>query len=212
MVENITSVIDENADTIQDAGGQIMDMVADAMGDNRSMRTVLQSKTVEAANGAKTSSYSSYYKVGQYLAQGVASGIRSGDWISRAMVDAINAALAAAKRAAGIRSPSRLFHDEVGAYLAQGVGGGFTDEMKNVNVLIAKSVAESVPTLDVSRQRSQWQTLAANESADSQQAQAVVNAQQYITFESTMQAPDEIARAIRKNNTHGLAAARRPRA
>lgn len=84
--------------------------------------------------------YSLGYGVGNNLSLGMEAGIRQGaENIKNAAVAGVQAALNAAKKEAGIKSPSRLFRDEVGRYLALGMGVGFernipvkqmTDSMK----------------------------------------------------------------------------------
>lgn len=70
-----------------------------------------------------------WYAVGYQISAGIASGVRGGSsLISSAAVSAARSALSAAKRALGVRSPSRVFRDQVGrmipAGMAQGIAAG----------------------------------------------------------------------------------------
>lgn len=191
-----------------------------------------QTVVSKATSAARKQGLSGGIGVGQNIVAGMASGALSKSGVLNAALAAIiAAALAAARRAAGIASPSRLFHDEVGRYLALGVQSGFTDTMaQSVLPAIGRSVqsgaAAGLQSLDPSLLQNVQQALGAklavpitarlgiagpgsalpggiaNDSAQT------VNVTQNIAFSSTMQAPDEIARAIRRQTTYGLAAAR----
>jgi hypothetical protein len=198
--------------------------------------TVAAQRVVNTASGAaKTAGYAGGIGVGQGMVNGIIAGASSrGGALNAALMRIVRNALAAAKRAAGISSPSALFRDEVGRYLALGVQTGFTDTMsQTVLPAIGQSVASGATTgrqalsgsLLASVQRSfspqltlpdvsRVATAAVNGSAAKTGAAAVsggdsiANVTQNITFEAASQAPDELARAIRRQTTYGLAAAR----
>lgn len=79
--------------------------------------------------------------VGQQAAQGLAIGFQSQqESVTSAIVGVLNKAVAAAKDAMQIRSPSRKWA-EIGSFMAAGLGDGFTAKMRTV----AKDVTGSIP-------------------------------------------------------------------
>ena len=81
------------------------------------------------ASGA-SGQVSSFSSIGANMAAGLASGILSGvQSVVSAAVSIAQSAVAAAKSAAGIHSPSRVFRDEVGRYMVEGMAEGITDDM-----------------------------------------------------------------------------------
>ena len=173
--------------------------------------------------------------VGQSIVAGMAAGAsgQSG-LLSAALTRIIHAALAAARRAAGITSPSRLFRDEVGRYLTLGVQDGFTDTMAQsvlpamnisltqtaaagrqaLNGTLLAAIGQSVTEKISLPVFSQAGTAALNASAaqgayeTARPSDTVYHVTQNVTFSSPMQAPDEVARAMRRQAAYGLAAAR----
>ena len=158
--------------------------------------------------------------------------------LNAALTKIIKDALAAAKLAAEVNSPSKLFGREVGSPIVEGIEFGILKRMPKLIEVIDGSIKESAAAgnaalalgagkannttpgfgsaisensnaLQSLRERSAWQTIVANEAANTPPVSAPVDARQYITFESTMQAPDEVARAIRRTNTFGLAGSRK---
>lgn len=80
------------------------------------------------------SGYSQMYSAGAYLTQGVASGMQSAmGSVQAAASQIIQIANSAAKAAAEIHSPSRLFRDEVGYMLSAGIAVGIKDGAKLVD-------------------------------------------------------------------------------
>lgn len=78
-----------------------------------------------------------FIPIGADIAEGIAAGITSGtSSVTSAIVALANAAVAAAKDALDIHSPSRVFADEVGAMAMAGFGEGVTDEAKNQGRII----------------------------------------------------------------------------
>lgn len=85
-------------------------------------------------NALKSSMQStSWYSVGSNICSGIASGINAGwSWLTSRVSSLASSLLSAAKRALGIRSPSRVFRDEVGQYVSLGMAEGITDTEANV--------------------------------------------------------------------------------
>lgn len=89
----------------------------------------------EQADKAKTE----FKKVGGNITEGIAEGSDEKTWtLETAMENVINAGLKAAKAAAGIQSPSRLFRDEIGKYIGEGVGVGVLDSIPIVKKDVQK--------------------------------------------------------------------------
>lgn len=84
---------------------------------------------IKDIDAAQRGAYESGKSVGWNISQGIAAGIASGAVsINPAIVGAVNDAVAAGKRAAGIHSPSKLFAETIGAPITQGIALGITSE------------------------------------------------------------------------------------
>lgn len=104
----------------------------------------IQSSVMGKWNALKSSMQStSWYSVGSNICSGIASGINAGwSWLSSTVSNLARNLLSAAKRALGIRSPSRVFRDEVGENIGLGIAEGVTDTKANVLEAVS-SVAQS---------------------------------------------------------------------
>lgn len=219
------------------SGGQWADRMAAGIKASKSVAAAAKSAAGSAAQAARAAARTGGIAVGQSLVDGMAQGAsgRSGA-LSAALARIVREALAAAKNAAGIASPSKLFRDEVGRYLALGVQTGFEDAMAaSVLPAVSKNVVrsalagqaalrgtllgtvEGLPTTDAALPTLAQAGAAAAQGAAFEAARgtaaqsagdSVVNVTQTITFQAPMQAPDEVARAIRRQATWGLAGAR----
>lgn len=211
-------------------GGKWADTVAAGIGASRAPANAARNSVTVAANGAKAAAGAGGAAVGRNLVAGMASGaLAESGTLNAALARVVQAAVDAAKRAAGISSPSRLFRDEVGRYLALGLQSGFETAMdESVLPGVAKSVGRSaqqaraaLPAADgwaqptelaalSGRAAAQWAApaAAATQPTTALAGEPVVQLTQHITFAAAMQAPDEIARAIRRQTTYGLAGSR----
>jgi tape measure domain-containing protein len=222
---------------IAGAGSAIIDQFANGMEDNDSINGVIKNKVLSSLSSARTGTRQPAYSLGQYLVSGIAAGASSkSSFLNATLTKIIKDAVAAAKKAAGVNSPSRLFRDQVGIPIAEGIEVGITSRMTGVLAAISKSVAESAQAgkaaLDntlLGRVQSiagigyaypsagamsagimRGSALMAYGSAGTPgSAETTVYAPQTINFNREMQAPDEIARSIRRQTTYGLAGARR---
>ena len=80
-------------------------------------------------------------QLGTELAKGIGDGIDAGTWyVEQAARDVVNAAVAAARKAGKIESPSKLMRDEVGQYLGEGVGVGFESAIKKLSNTVGASI------------------------------------------------------------------------
>ena len=215
-------------------GGKWADTVAVGISASRAPANAARNSVTAAANGAKAAASAGGASVGRNLVAGMASGaLAESGTLNAAIARVVQAALEAAKRAAGINSPSRLFRDEVGRYLALGLQNGFETAMEgSVLPAVAKGVNRSAqqarealpPIAQASgglaqpaaltalsqRAAAQWAAPAAAmaQPLTTVTGEPTVQLTQNITFTAAMQAPDEIARAIRRQTTYGLAGSR----
>ena len=209
LVTDVTGAIEAGKPALTAAGSSAIGAVAAGISGNDDARTALLAKVRSVTSGASAAASSGGNSIGRYIALGIAAGINANSYaIQNAAAQAIQAALTAARRAGIIRSPSVLFRDKVGRYLAEGIGVGFTDAMDGVNADMANSLTANVDTLRGLHERSVWPVLSSDDASGSAPvASGAVT--QYITFESTMQAPDEIARRLYREARAGLAGARK---
>lgn len=90
------------------------------------------------------------YSIGVNIVEGLWNGITSmGSWIADKVKGFFTGIVDGAKKALGIRSPSRVFRDQVGAMMAQGVGVGFEDEVKGIERSIDKRLSDMVSSFNV---------------------------------------------------------------
>ena len=83
----------------------------------------------EQADAAKEE----FEKVGGNITEGIAKGAEEKEWtLTGAMKSLVSKAVAAAKKAAGIESPSKLFKKEVGHWIGEGVAVGIDDSTASV--------------------------------------------------------------------------------
>jgi tape measure domain-containing protein len=88
------------------------------------------SRVISTVSSYSGSAYSAGYSVGYQISAGVASGMNANMWsIESAANRIISKAREAARAAAQIHSPSRLFAKDVGKFIPQGVAKGISTEM-----------------------------------------------------------------------------------
>ena len=104
----------------------------------------IQSSVMGKWNALKSSMQNtSWYSVGSNICSGIVDGINAGwEWLASTVSNLASSLLSAAKRALGIRSPSRVFRDEVGENIGLGIAEGVTDTKANVLKAVS-SVAQS---------------------------------------------------------------------
>lgn len=103
-------------------------------------------KSVVDAAKSKMGSVS-FISVGKGISDGTRAGISSSSVINAA-VSMANSALRAAKKALGIKSPSRAFRYEVGAMAAKGCALGIDDESKAVSQSVEDMMDDAVKAAD----------------------------------------------------------------
>lgn len=97
---------------------------------------------VKTAEEQAEKAQTEFEKVGGNITSGIAKGMENEEKlfqkVTKAASGLVGQALEAAREAAGIESPSKLFRDEVGVYLGQGIGVGILDSMPYVKKDINK--------------------------------------------------------------------------
>lgn len=152
--------------------------------------------------------------IGSNIINGIISGIGSavGSLVDAA-VNAAKSAFEAAKNFLGINSPSHLFRDEVGKMIPAGMAVGvtkYTDPaLRSVQDMAQRMVqAGQAATAQMQARTASGYARATSGAATVGTAPVTQSHTQNIYFEQPMQAPDEIARALRIQQTYGLAGAR----
>ena len=104
--------------------------IADAY--DRGVEGVTEEMVATAKEQAETAK-AEFERVGGNLTEGIADGAEAKQSsLSGSLKKVVSGALAAAKKAAGIESPSKLFRDEVGNYIGEGVAVGIDDSTRDV--------------------------------------------------------------------------------
>lgn len=152
--------------------------------------------------------------IGSNIINGIISGIGSAvGGLVDAAVNAAKSAFEAAKNFLGINSPSHLFRDEVGKMIPAGMAVGvtkYTDPaLRSVQDMAQRMVqAGQAATAQMQARTASGYARATSGAATVGTAPVTQSLTQNIYFEQPMQAPDEIARALRIQQTYGLAGAR----
>ena len=234
MLEAVTGAFTNSTEGLLEVGKNVVTALAQGISDGatQSVFSAGAQKTYQVAYQALVAAVgangSKFKSIGVNICRGIAAGINEGTkFVVEAAKKAVAAAIAAAKKAGEISSPSKVANREVGTHLATGVAVGIDENVDSVEDsarnLIDKAIsAAGVNTSEmVSRLRSAAfsRNSLANEQANSDLtsidydllAQAVWNnmpddlaLNQTINFNRPMQAPDEIARELRQQNSMTL--------
>lgn len=220
----------ETAESAGSAGSSLVDNVAAGVDANASLTASTQKLIEEAKRTAQTSvAANDFPSVGRAMIDGITAGVNAGaSGLVNAMVAAVAAAVAAAQDEADIHSPSKVFRRFIGLNIMRGWALGVEDG----EPLVLKSVVDAMKSLrrevaggtdPASLVRSMRTSVADMQAAFAGQIRSegptvireqtstpgnVTNYTQNIYFEDTMQAPDEIARELRIQNTYGMAGER----
>lgn len=152
--------------------------------------------------------------IGSNIINGIISGIGSAiGGLVDAAVNAAKAAFNGAKKALDIHSPSKLFRDEIGKMIPAGMAVGvtkYTDPaLRSVQDMAQRMVqAGQAATAQMQARTASGYARATSGAATVGTTPVTQSHTQNIYFEQPMQAPDEIARALRIQQTYGLAGAR----
>ncbi len=121
------------------------------------------------------------FKMGGELIKGLWNGIKdAGKWLWDKISGFFGGIVDKIKNFFGIASPSKLMENVVGKNMALGIGEGFSEEMKNVNRDIVRSISD-LENIDVNGLNSSLErSIAVNASGQSAARQVTVN--QYNTY------------------------------
>ncbi len=146
--------------------------------------------------------------IGRQAVEGLWNGIKgAAGWLKDQIGGFVSGIVDGFTSAFKIGSPSRIMRDEVGRWIAPGIAEGITGNMGGLKSAMAD--VRDIVTGQMSGVQAKLSAALHIDSAGTVPA-PVQNAGsvQYITFEQPMQAPDEIARALRIQQQYGLAGAR----
>lgn len=105
---------------------------------------------VKTAEDAAETAKKEFKEIGGNITEGIGEGAEGKKWtLSKKMGNLISAAVSAAKKAAGIESPSKLFKAEVGQYIGEGVAVGVEDSTRDVVKAIDGQVEAALKAYDV---------------------------------------------------------------
>lgn len=148
-----------------------------------------------------------WLSIGSNIIQGIANGIASGvGVIIDAAKSAASAALNAAKEFLGIASPSKVMRDQVGKWIPLGIAEGISRNLAPLRSAMQQAtdmVAAKLPAPSLNLgAAARWQPVFAGHGG------AVGGSPQTFIFNQPVQTPDEFARAVRVQQTYGLAGGR----
>lgn len=153
--------------------------------------------------------------IGSNIINGIISGIGSAiGGLVDAAVNAAKSAFNGAKKALGIHSPSRLFRDEVGKMIPAGMAIGIeadtpeavasVDAMAEKMAKAAEAATLAAQARAASGVKAQVREVEPEDTPEDDESKANPPMVQNINFNYPVQAPDEIAREIRIQNTYGM--------
>ena len=215
---------------VTNSGSDMVDKIANGVNANQNLNTAT-TQLIQNAQQAASSAVASagFPSIGTLMINGITQGVQAGtSGLVNAMRDAVQDAVSAAKSEAQIHSPSVLFRKVIGLNLMKGWALGIEDG----ETLVSDRAVDAMDTLR--RQltglspsglvTSMRETVSGLQSSIIGQLRSVsaaawgrpsavaggsvANYTQNVYFEEPMQAPDEIARALRIQQTYGLAGAR----
>ncbi|MGN0974519.1 MAG: tape measure protein, partial [Gemmiger sp.] len=213
---------------VTNSGSEMVDTIAAGVSNNTALTDATTQMINDAVSTAKPLAQSGGQEIGTQMDNGIVAGIAAGRaGVINAMVQTVRDAIAAAAAEAEIHSPSRVMEDFIGLNLMKGWAKG---EEKGTDLVVEKAVAAMNavraafnsgslnPTQIVATMRANVianqsrltvpESVASAASERGKPTTVIENRTQNIYFEQPMQAPDEIARALRIQQTYGLAGAR----
>lgn len=230
LSNNVLMGLNSDPEALMEAGTMLVQNISAGVDTSTALNTSTQNKIADAKKAAQTAiTANDFPSVGRSMIDGITAGVNAGaSGLVNAMVAAVESAVAAAKAAADIHSPSKVFRRVIGLNIMRGWALGVEDG----EPLVSQSVVDAMESLrrDVaggtdpaSLVRSMRTSVADMQAAFAGQIRSegptvireqtstpgnVTNYTQNIYFEDTMQAPDEIARELRIQNTQGMAGER----
>ena len=237
IVDGLVQGINDNREKVGAIGYSLVSSIVSGIQRNYpSVAGAIRSVVAVAATLAASTAYASGQAIGAALGQGVVAGILT--MVAAAAAAAaslVTATYSGARDKGGIHSPSRLFYEGVGQPIGMGTNNGFIDVMNNVFIPnVRKSVSDAaqagrdamngtllgkvqaisgfnIPNFaGIGNAILRGSLLTGTGSTvNTNNSNSNINYTQYVTFESTMQAPDEIARTLRRQAGYGLAGAKK---
>jgi len=200
MVSGIATIVDDNAETLLTAGAEITGEVANGVAKNDAIETVLRGQVVRGI--AKARGQAGGGKgVGEAIVNGIGTGAQSkGNWLNQILQQIVRDAINAAKSTANsMTSKSLSMAAQSGLDLL-------------ANTLLGRLSAtglsiSGIPGLD----RLSMSAMGgfAGMASGGASSNTTITEKQEINFNYPVQAPDEVARAIRRQRTYGLAGMRK---
>lgn len=213
---------------VTNSGSEMVDTIAAGVSSNTALTDATTQMINDAVSAAKPLAQSGGQEIGTQLDNGIVAGIAAGrSGVVDAMVQTVRDAIAAAAAEAEIHSPSRVMEDFIGLNLMKGWAKG---EEKGTGLVVEKAVAAMNavraafnsgslnPTQIVATMRANViatqsrltvpESVASAASERGKTTTVIEKRTQNIYFEQPMQAPDEIARTLRIQQTYGLAGER----
>lgn len=230
LSNNVLTGLNSDPEALIEAGTMLVQNISAGVDTSTALNTSIQNKIADAKKAAQTAiTTNDFPSVGRAMIDGITAGVNAGaSGLVNAMVAAVESAVAAAKAAADIHSPSKVFRRVIGLNIMRGWALGVEDG----EPLVSQSVVDAMESLrrDVaggtdpaSLVRSMRTSVADMQAAFAGQirnagptvihekgsaAGNITNYTQNVYFEDTMQSPDEVARALRIQNTYGMAGER----
>lgn len=213
---------------VTNSGSEMVDTIAAGVSNNTALTDATTQMINDAVSSAKPLAQSGGQEIGTQMDNGIVAGIAAGRaGVINAMVQTVRDAIAAAAAEAEIHSPSRVMEDFIGLNLMKGWAKG---EEKGTDLVVEKAVAAMNavraafnngslnPTQIVATMRANVianqsrltvpERVASAASERGKPTTVIENRTQNIYFEQPMQAPDEISRALRIQQTCELAGGR----
>lgn len=207
---------------VTNSGTEMVNKIAEGVTNNTALTDATTQMITKAVSSAKPKAMSGGQEIGKQLDNGIIAGVNAGkSGVINAMVSAVQEAIAAAQAAAEIHSPSRIMRDLIGLNMMKGWALGLDDGTPLIEDKAAGAVqammravgnldpAQFVATMRARVVATQSRLAVPAGVAASAHKTAtktsVTNNTQNIYFEQPMQAPDEIARELRIQQTYGLA-------
>ncbi len=133
------------------AGTKAIDDIASRVTQNTALSSATQRQIVDAFSTMQREiSTQNFPTLGQQIADGIINGINSRTASgATAMGGFVKSLLSAAKKAAEIKSPSKLFKRELGAYMGQGAVEGMTESIRNSGMAVRQAM-QSLTTNNIS--------------------------------------------------------------
>ena len=133
IMDTIIQTIEAQYGTAQQCGVSLVDYLSQGINGNSWSASSAASNVVMSAISQAYGAAAGAYQVGYYISSGMANGIYGGASLVYNAAYAVAArAVAAAKSAAGVASPSKVFRDEVGIMMGKGLAIGLQRSTKMV--------------------------------------------------------------------------------